>query len=284
MFEFVLSAFADEICEDLYGQIEALHYFDISHIEIRGVDKRNIIHHPPQGIMGIRNTLDKECVSVSSVGSPIGKTHIFDDFSAELVSITKALSAAELLGSRFVRVFSFYIPETDEYTKHRDEVLKRMEVFVKMAAGTGITLLCENEKGLYGNSPERCLDLMQELGCDNFKMVFDPANFVQCGFGTYPHTYNMLKRHIAYIHIKDACVDDGVNVPAGKGDGKIKEILHELADSGYRGFLSLEPHLCAFEGLSELERDPVTIKQSEYPRELFGTAVSALRCLLEEIC
>ena len=159
-----------------------------------------------------------------------------------------------------------------------------MEAFVKMAAKRGITLLNENEKGLYADSPDRCLDLMQQLGCDNFKLVFDPANFAQCGFETYPQAYYMLKKHIAYMHIKDVCIADGINVPAGKGDGRIKDILQELRNSGYQGFLSLEPHLCAFVGLAELEKEPITIEKSDNPKELFGTAVNALCCLLNEIC
>ena len=42
-------------------------------------------------------------------------------------------------------------------------------------------------------------------------------------------------------------------VPAGHGDGNVKEILKELKESGYEGFLSLEPHLADFAGFSALE-------------------------------
>ena len=42
-------------------------------------------------------------------------------------------------------------------------------------------------------------------------------------------------------------------MPAGQGDGHIEEILVDLKNSGYTGFLSLEPHLKAagqFSGFS----------------------------------
>ena len=288
MFKFELSAFADEVSESLPEQIEALHRNDIGYMEIRGVGKRNIIHHSSKEIEILKDVLDKEHIKISSIGSPVGKTLIHDDFAADLKTISKALSAAEALESKFIRIFSFYMPEAympeaEEPIKHRDEVLKRMEIFVRMAVKKRITLLNENEKGLYGDSPERCVDLMNELGCDNFKIVFDPANFVQCGFDAYKHAYSMLKEHVAYFHVKDVRKADGINVPAGKGDGGIKDILEALAKAEYKGFLSVEPHLYAFEGLQALERDPIHIEKSGDPMEHFGTAVSALRDLLKDI-
>ena len=51
-----------------------------------------------------------------------------------------------------------------------------------------------------------------------------------------------LKPYVAHIHIKDAKTTGQV-VPAGQGDGHIPEILKNAWDGGYRGFLTLEPHL-----------------------------------------
>ena len=65
----------------------------------------------------------------------------------------------------------------------------------------------------------------------------------------------MLKDHIAYVHVKDALFDGGRVVPAGQGDGNLKAILARLDGEGYEGFLSLEPHLADFAGLSGLEKN-----------------------------
>jgi sugar phosphate isomerase/epimerase len=75
--------------------------------------------------------------------------------------------------------------------------------------------------------------------------VFDFSNFVECNQDTL-EAYEMLKEHIEYIHIKD-CKKGGGVVPAGEGDGNIKEILTRLNDAGYKGFLSIEPHLTKYE-------------------------------------
>ncbi|HAA24848.1 MAG TPA: xylose isomerase, partial [Ruminiclostridium sp.] len=44
----------------------------------------------------------------------------------------------------------------------------------------GIILAHENEKGIYGDTPERCVDIIKSMNCDYVRAVFDPANFIQC--------------------------------------------------------------------------------------------------------
>ena len=78
--------------------------------------------------------------------------------------------------------------------------------------------------------------------------------------------YEMLKPYIEYIHIKDNRKGVGV-LPAGKGDGKIEEILRDLYKNGYDGYLSLEPHLFKYvipEDASDLVKSFETDKQKTY--------------------
>ena len=84
-----------------------------------------------------------------------------------------------------------YIPEGKDPADYREEVLKRWKEFLKAAEGTGIVLLHENEKEIYGDTPERCLDLVESLNSDYFRLTFDTANFVQCGVEPYPKAFNM---------------------------------------------------------------------------------------------
>ena len=98
-------------------------------------------------------------------------------------------------------MFSFYIPEGEKPESYREEVMNRWRQFMQAAQGPGITLLHENEKGIYGDTPLRCLDLVRELNSEDMKLIFDPANFVQCDVETYPEAYELLKDHIAYMHI-----------------------------------------------------------------------------------
>ena len=101
---------------------------------------------------------------------------------------------------------------------------------------------------------EGCLDIMKQFYGEHFKAVFDFANFVQARQDTL-EAYEMLKPYIAYIHVKDALWENGSVVPAGYGDGNVKEILKKLKADGYKGFLSLEPHLSDFTGFAALAKN-----------------------------
>ena len=84
------------------------------------------------------------------------------------------------------------------------------------------------------------------------KCVFDMGNFVLEGVDPYPEAYELLKKDIAYFHIKDALAQ-GAIVPPGRGDAKIQAILsahREYAKEDF--FVSLEPHLQTFSGLNAL--------------------------------
>jgi sugar phosphate isomerase/epimerase len=279
-YNFVLSAFADEIDPDLKVQMEVLKQHGIQYIEMRGVNGRNITDYTLEEVKRIKNQLDEQDFRISAVGSPIGKIQITDDFTPHLEKFRHTLEIAKILETDYIRMFSFYIPREEDPARYREEVLNRWKAFLGAAEGSGITLLHENEKDIYGDTPERCLDLAESLNSESFRLIFDPANFIQCDVETYPKAFTMLQDHIVYLHIKDALFSNHQVVPAGQGDGKLKEILDALKDKGFRGFLSLEPHLTNFTGFSELETDVITADLPDGgPRE-FAVAAHALKSLL----
>ena len=151
--------------------------------------------------------------------------------------------------------------------------------------GAGITLLHENEKDIYGDTPERCLDLLTSLNCEYVRATFDPANFIQCGVEVYPHAYTMLRPYIEYMHIKDAKASDGAVTVAGRGDGHIPSVLQDLKDSGYTGFLSLEPHLTNFVGFADLEESAEVAQKEDMSQgaKLFAAASASLTDILQNL-
>ena len=73
--------------------------------------------------------------------------------------------------------------------------------------------------------------------------TFDAANFVQCGVRPFSQAYRLLRPYLVYLQVKDALAATGEVVPAGQGDGQVRPTLAALRDSGFDGFVSLEPHL-----------------------------------------
>lgn len=282
MAKFYISGFADEIDADFQTQLRGLNSLGIEFIEIRGVNGKNISILSAEEVVEVKNTLHHYGVKASSIGSPIGKINILDDFGPHLDMAKRIFETAHILNSPFVRIFSFYMPEGSDPALYRNEVIDRIGAILEAAEGSGLTILHENEKDIYGDNPERCLDLMEACRSPYFASAFDPANFVQCGCEVYPAAFELLEPYIRYVHIKDAR-GDGSNVPAGMGDGRIKDVLRSLKARGYEGFLSLEPHLGSFQGLAGLEQAPTTDTLGVSGLHTFKIAHSSLLAILNHI-
>ncbi|HBM81917.1 MAG TPA: xylose isomerase [Clostridiaceae bacterium] len=283
MAKFVLSVFADEIAPDLQSQMDVLDKYGIKYIEMRGVNGKCIVDYSLDEVNDIKKQLDKRGFGISAVGSPIGKIGIKDEFEPHLKLFKHTVQIAKILGTKYIRMFSFFMPKGEPPEKYRDEVLRRWGEFVKAAEGEGVILLHENEKEIYGDTAERCLDILKSIDSGIVKAAFDPANFIQCDVKTYPDAYDLLKDYIVHMHIKDALYSNHGVVPSGYGDGNVKQILKKLKDTGYEGFLTIEPHLASFKGFSALEHDAKIDDTSGDGAKMFSIALSALLKILKEI-
>lgn len=280
MYEYI-SGFSDEIAEEVDTQFKVLNKLGIKYFEPRGIDGKNISELNNEELTELKNKMNKYEIKVSSVGSPIGKIYLEEEFAPHFELFKRVVYIAKELGTKYIRIFSFFHHGTKWTDDERTEVLSRLKKMIAYAEQNDVILLHENEKDIYGDVSERCQDLMKELYCDNFKAVFDPANFVQTGTDTIK-AYEQMKDYIAYMHIKDAKKKDGSVMPAGMGDGNVGEILKRLFDNGYQGFLSLEPHLGAFSGLSGLELGDLMKDLPEGGEGTFTLAFDALKKLIQE--
>lgn len=281
-----ISGFADEISDNLNVQVESLKKLGISYVEMRGVDGNNLIFHDDKKISEIKKKLDDNGIKLSSLGSPLGKIGITDAFQPHFDAFKRACEIAHKMECKNIRLFSYYLPENTSPVSFESEVFERTSKFIDYAKKNDVILLHENEKGIYGEMALECKKLMDEFYCENFKAIFDFANFVQCQQDTM-EAYKMLKKYIAYIHVKDAKWVNGNVVPAGYGDGNVYAILSDLIKDGYEGFLSLEPHLFNFEGFDALEKDRKSIRKENHGKfggfEAFSLALQSLLKVLETI-
>ncbi len=278
MEKFRLCAFADEADRKISGQIEALHGNSLKLIELRGIDGKNVADITAAEAKELRKRLDGEGIAVWSIGSPIGKVDITSPAADELERFKRILETANICGAENIRMFSFY--KTDESASCFDEICRRLDDMLCAAKGSGVTLCHENEKGIYGDVAERCFKLHSAL--PEFKGVFDPANFVQCGEDTLI-AWELLKPFMKYAHIKDAN-EKGKVVPPGDGIGHLPELLPRFAEAGIE-VLTLEPHLKSFVGLAALEGGETPKVGSSFTnnREAFDFAVNTLKNLINNI-
>ena len=245
-----ISAFADEYADSFEEQLTALNEFEIENIEIRFLNGKNISVLKRNEATEAKKKLDAFGINVSAIGSPIGKIQLDGDINDHLETAKRIFESANIFDTKYIRVFSFYAPNGKDIADMKSEVLYYLEKFVVLAREYGITLCHENEAKIYGDTPNRCKELLNHFSGE-LKCVFDMGNFVLEGAEPYT-AYELLKEDIAYFHIKDA-LSQGAIVPAGKGEAKIKEILsahREYVKEDF--FVSLEPHLQTFSGLNAL--------------------------------
>jgi len=243
MGKITISGFSDEIDNSLKIQMDYLEMLGIYYIEMRNVNGKPLVCHTLEEVREIKKELDKRGFKISSVGSPIGKSRIIDDFEPELELFRHTAEIAKSLNTKYIRVFSFFIPEGEKTEVYRDEVMRRFGKFTEVLKGTDITMLHENEVGIYGDTPERCLDLFKSVNSDHLKGLIDIGNFVKCGVNNNFEAYELLKDEILYVHVKDASPEEVHFLPIGKGTGMAKEIFTALYKSPRDYFFSVEPHL-----------------------------------------
>ena len=281
MSKFIISGFADEIDPMLDKQMATLDELGVSYIEMRGVDGKSLCDCTLDEVRSIKSRLDSRGFKLSAVGSPIGKIQITDDFAPHMELYKHTVDIAHAMETDYIRMFSFFMPENEDYGQYKDPVMERLGKMVDYAKANDIILLHENEKDIYGDIAPRCLEIQKAFYGEHYKAVFDFANFVQCKQDTL-EAYEMMKPYVAYIHIKDALWSDASVVPPGTGDGHLEEILRKFKASGYQGFLSLEPHLSDFAGFSALEMN-ASQKKKLNGEEAFTLAHDSLVKILEKL-
>ena len=267
-----LSAFADEISPDLETQIEVLRSENIHCIDFRSAWDTNVLDLSDEQVIQARELLNSKGIQVAAIGSPIGKVTIDTPFEEYMERFERALTVAEMFGTHYIRIFSFYPSSNQPDTiAHREKALRFLHEMTARASAARVTLLHENEKGIYGDTIAHNVDLLQSIDHPSFRAALDPANYLQCQQVPYPDAYEAIRPWLSYVHVKDVAAD-GTLVVAGEGAARWRELLQRLRDDGYSGYLALEPHLALsgkYQGFSGTE--------------LFRRASQALQKLLHEM-
>lgn len=265
-----LSAFADEISADPVEQLDCLEKNGVRFIEFRSIHGTNVLDLDRQKHEEFRSLLKSRGVGLSAIGSPIGKIQIGDAFEPHLERFETAMELAEFYETPNIRVFSYYMPEGDDPSKHTAEVIRRMAEKAKRAAQRGLVLVLENEKGIYGDNAARVSEILEGVNSPALGHAFDPANYVEVG-QSIDEAWDLLRPRVVHFHVKDYSASAKKNVPAGQGDGQIPRLLADAVAHGYKGFAVLEPHLIVAEksyGFTGPDR--------------FGEATQALKAGLDE--
>ena len=241
---FTISAFGDEIDDNVETQLKVLNDLSIRFLELRSAWGSNVLELADEQVGRLVELCEAHSIRVSCIGSPIGKSPIDGPIEKVVSDLNRIIDIAEMLGIDRIRVFSFY-PEKDGLQADRVEAsISRLAVLADAARQRGAELLLENEGGLVGDIPERCRALVEGVNNPNLRYVWDTGNYPQMGFErSVDIGWPLLAEYTDRVQVKDCRIADGTITVAGSGDGQVRELLENLRDVGYSGFLALEPHL-----------------------------------------
>ena len=265
-----LCAFSDEAGSSLTEQIAALKRNNISLMELRSIDKKNVADFTILEAMEYQRILEDNGISVWSIGSPIGKVDINVDFDKYLEKVAHVCELAKIFKTDKIRMFSFF----NAYEKET-KVYKYLQKMVEVAARYNVFLYHENEKDIFGDIAERVSRIMDNV--DGLKYIYDPANYLQCGQPA-EKTLALFHKRTDYFHIKDVISETNQLVPAGFGSGMILKLI-ELIEGDKT--LTLEPHLAVFDAYKSIDSTEMKHKFIyASANEAFDAAVNALKTLL----
>jgi sugar phosphate isomerase/epimerase len=272
-----LTGIGDEAAPGADGQLAALRRLGWTTVELRNIDGTALADLSPAAFGALARRLADAGVTVTAVASRIGNWSrpVTGDFGRDLAELDVLAERCAALGCRLVRIMSY---PNDGLTEGdwADRVLARTAVLADRAERAGLVLVHENCAGWARDRADRALRLLRAVDSPALRLLFDTGNGVPYGYDA-PQMLRELAPHVAHVHIKDAVrLPDGSTAYTlpGEGEAGVARCLRILADHGYTGALSLEPHLAVrpHEGLARAGADAA---------DLFVRAGRALTALLE---
>ena len=224
--EFALSAFGDEIIVDFESQLQCLRNLGVGWLDLRAAWGVGVLHLDDEMVARVHQLCHQYGIKIACVGSPVGKSPIADPLEVELANLERMFRIARRVGTRMIRVFSFYPPKSaaeSGYDALLDESIFRLRRMAELARRDGSALVLENEKGLVGDTVARCHALMSALGGADVGFAWDTANFVQVGEAQLVERgWPLLGAYVEHVHVKDTFLADGKVCVAGVGEGQMR--------------------------------------------------------------
>lgn len=257
-----LTGIADEAGAALDIQIKAHQELGWDSIESRVVELDGVkgnLHEIPDAVFDkVVARLEEKNMKVSGFGSLIGNwaKKITDDFSITEAEISRAIPRMQRLGAKMIRVMSYAVCKDeggkDVEEQFADERIKRMSTINQRFADAGITVLHENCMNWGGMSPTYVKRMAEAV--PGMKWVFDTGNPVFIDDRDKPGSkqdswemYQAVKPFMAHVHVKDGrwvtAKNDAEYTFPGEGEGQTERIMKDLVETGYNGYISIEPHV-----------------------------------------
>lgn len=254
-----LGILTDEVSPYLIEALDWITANELRHVELRSVQGMNILNFSSAEITDMLKEIELRGLFVSALASPVFKCPLspdrttmqgdqfgqleHHDVAGHFRLLHRALDAAELLRTRYIRIFSFW--REDDPGAYAEEIAGHLYAAAEIAHSRGAVLLLENEPSCNGGSAEETGRLAALADHPALKLLWDPGNEAFLGRPAYPDGYNSVKPYIAHVHLKDSIYHPdagGQCVPIGRGSVDYAQQLAALMKEGYTGLFTIETH------------------------------------------
>jgi L-ribulose-5-phosphate 3-epimerase len=250
---FQFTGFADEAEKSLDGQISTLKEAGWSAIELRLIGGKNVCDLSDEEWGAVKDQLAAEQIRIVGFGGQIGNwaRPITSDFQKDLDELHRVAPRMQEVGAKFLRIMSYPNPTEHPWSREnwRTETVRRLRDLAPIAEDSGIILAHENCSG-YGESPEGFLELIEAVDSPAFKLIMDTGNnslHHNSNEATWDY-YQRCREEIVHVHIKSAKPNpeggDWITCHVDE-DPVQRRIIEDLENTGYDGWLSIEPHIKA---------------------------------------
>jgi len=257
----IFTGFSDEAGASIDTQISAVKKLGWDYLELRSADGTNIDEMTDEQFAPVLAKIKESGIKISCLASTIANwnTSLDESFDKTVEKVDRIIPRMKQLGTKYIRIMSYALyPGKEAKEQNEDERVRRLRILVKMFKEHDLMPLHENCATYGGMGWQYTLKLINQV--PGLRLIFDTGNqsckrdysvddktALQSSWVFYEH----VKEHIEYIHIKDGNLikqtdkvfnDVDYTFP-GEGEGDVKKIIADLKNTGYQGFVSIEPHM-----------------------------------------
>ena len=201
---FPIGVVTDEISRSLPEALDIARSWGLSRFELREGSVRRFPQFTPEEI----STLDvvlAEGARITAVSPGILKNHV-DDAAATKAALTDTLPRTIELAARFacplIIVFGFEKADAED-PSNRTTAMRAFERAATMAADAGMRVAIENEPNFWVDRSGPAADMLAEIGHPALALNWDPANLHWGGHLPTQEDVELVRPHLANLHVKD---------------------------------------------------------------------------------
>ena len=255
---FKLGVITDGISRDFEYALDTMVETGLEYVELQYLWEKQVGDLTDADVGRVKGLIEARDLKVSCISHhnlsalPVDTAVVAPAYREHITTLQRCIDIAKALGTNLVRIFSFrkemvlFGAEPIVAEGTWATLLDRLEEPLRIADDAGITLVIET--AISGNVTSALLarKLIDELDVPHLKVLWDPCSSLYCTEVPYPDGYEVIREHIAHVHLKDGVV----NLPAatfdfcamrqGQMDPYYNDIVSALERDGYEGAISFE--------------------------------------------